>query len=444
MTRPLPQRPTVSITTERTAQGLVAGIDQRRIAQELRQIARIGALPGGGVSRLAYTPEEREAHSLVGRKLAELGLSVRVDAAGNTFGRRAGQEDRLPVIAFGSHIDSVYGGGNFDGVVGVVGALEVIRVFNEQGIETRHPLLVVVFAAEEGARFGAPHLGSRAMVGDLSLEEVRRLRDGEGVSLYEALKGAGFNPEDLSSAVWDRKGMAAVLELHIEQARVLQTLGKPIGIVEAVSGATRLRVHLQGRVDHSGATPMNLRRDALAAAAEVILNLERIAKEEAGRFTVATVGKLRVSPGVITVVPGEVEMDVDVRDIDGELKERTVALIETMIGEVCRRRDIRPTIEVLTDQRPAPMPIWTRETIRAVCRELELSYRVMPSGAGHDARVLCDIAPAGMILIPSKDGISHDPAEWSEISDIALGIQVLANTILRLDESLSQRGPGLA
>lgn len=402
-------------------------------------LAHIGASPGGGINRLAFTAEEREAHSYVAARMREAGLTVRGDAIGNTFGCRPGGREGLPAIVLGSHLDSIYEGGQFDGTVGVVGALEAVRALNEQNIATLHPIIAVAFAAEEGARFGASNLGSRALVGDLPQEELRRLHDGNGTSVAVAIQQLGFPLKEIPTCRWDSRQVGAFVELHIEQSAGLETLRKPVGIVDAIGAATRLRINLIGRPDHSGATSMSLRRDALAAAAEIVLNVERIARETAGRNTVATVGKLNVKPGVITVVPGEVEMDIDIRDIDADMKDIATSAMEAMVHEVARRRGIQERIELLTHQLPSTLAMWTREAIRGVCQEMGVDYRVLPSGAGHDARVMADLAPAAMILVRNKSGISHSPAEWVEMSDIVLGVQVLTNTVLKLDDALAQR-----
>jgi allantoate deiminase len=409
-----------------------------RLAADLQQLAALGATPDGGVTRLAYTPLERQAHDLVAQRMREAGLDVHVDPFGNTIGVRPGRRSDAPAIAAGSHLDSVPNGGQFDGTVGVLSALEVMRLLREQDIETAHPLWLVVFAAEEGARFGAPCLGSKAVAGLLTPADAARLRDAQGISLAEAMRSVGCRPELLGQPHWSTRDVAAFLEVHIEQARVLETEERPIGLVDGVAGNTRLRVTITGRTDHSGSTPMHLRRDALVAAAEIILGVEALACDPRRRSTVATVGRIEAEPNTLTTVPGRVVLGVDVRDVDSDRQRAVAWEVAQLAQRVGERRGMTVNIELITDSSPAVLPMWLRQHIAAVCRDLGIDFRVLNSGAGHDAAIVARVAPAAMIFIPSRDGASHSPLESSSLADIGRGVEVLYHTILRLDQVLTE------
>lgn len=409
-----------------------------RIADDLRAIGEIGAEPDGGVSRLAFTPLERQAHELVAGWLRELGLQVRVDAIGNTIAERRGRRPG-PAIGFGSHLDSVPHGGRFDGIVGVVGAVEVARLLAEHGVTTEHPLRLTIFAGEEGARFGEPCIGSKAIAGLWEGRDLSRIRDVEGVSLAAALDRLGFDPGRVGEARWSSQDVAAFFELHVEQGRVLEAEGRPIGLVDVVSGSTRLRLALHGRADHSGGTPMSLRSDALSAAAEVALAIESLATDARHRGTRATVGRLDVYPNSITTIPGRVTMVVDVRDVDSDRQRDAATEIVRRAGWICERRGVGLEAEVIADTSPAVLSMWLREISAAACKEQGLNYRVMTSGAGHDAAILARITPAAMVFVPSRDGLSHVPDEWTSAADVARGVEVLYHSLLRLDRFLTEQ-----
>jgi allantoate deiminase len=412
--------------------------DASRIADDLRQIGQIGALPGGGVTRPGYTPLERQAHELVGGWLRNLGLTVRVDAIGNTIAERAGRRPG-PFIGFGSHLDSVPHGGRFDGIVGVVGAVELLRLLHQAGQQTEHPLRVVLFACEEGARFGEACIGSKGIVGALDGRDLTRVRDQEGISLSQALEALGFDPGRLAEAHWPPGEVAAFLELHIEQARVLEAESRHVGLVDVVSGSTRLRLDVHGRADHSGGTPMGLRADAFAAAAEISLTAEGLANDPRHRGTRATIGRLNVFPNSITTVPGHVSMIVDVRDVDSDRQRTAASEIVQRAHWICERRGVQLEAEVIADTSPAVLSMWLRELTSSVCEELGLNYRVMSSGAGHDTAVLARLVPGAMVFVPSRDGLSHVPEEWTSAADVARGVDVLYQTVLRLDRFLADQ-----
>ncbi len=412
--------------------------DATRIGAMLAEIARIGPdAAGGGISRISFTKDERAAHDLVSGWLKALGFTIKVDAIGNTIAERPGTVPGAPAIGVGSHLDSVPHGGRFDGIVGVVGAVEMARLFVENGIATKHPLRIVIFAGEEGARFGEPCVGSKAVTGNLGNRDLALMKDASGISLADALRAIGFDPRTVPTARWKPAEWAAFLELHIEQARVLEMTETPIGLVDTVSGSTRLRVELTGRADHSGGTPMDVRADALAAAAEVVLAAESLAKDSRNRGARLTVGRLDVHPNSITTIPGRVRFTIDVRDVDSDRQRQLAVEIVRRTRVLADRRGIRVETELIADTSPVVLPIWIREQSSKVCEELGIKYRVMTSGAGHDAQVVNAIVPAGMVFVPSKDGLSHVPGEWTSASDVARGVEVLYTLANRLDGLLA-------
>ena len=410
--------------------------DPSRLANMLQRLSEIAGDGQAAVSRLAFTPAEREAHATVGRWMSAANLAVETDAFGNTYATRAGRRPDLAPIAFGSHLDSVPQGGRFDGTVGVVAGLEAIRLLDAAGVQTERPLRLIAFACEEGARFGEACLGSKAVVGLLQPNDLQRLRDAQGVTLATAMAELGMDARQLPSVRWGAGALAAFLELHIEQGRLLEADGKAVGLVEAVAGNTRLRITLRGRADHSGGTPMHLRRDALAAAAEIVLGVEGLANEPRRRTTVATVGRLEVSPNSITTVPARVTFYVDVRDVDGDRQRETAQEVLALAQQVAARRGVAVEAERVGDSSPVVLPLWLRQLTRDVCKRLDVPYRVLNSGAGHDAAILARALPAVMLFVPSHEGLSHCPEEWTSISDIAAGVRVLYHSILALDEAL--------
>ena len=411
--------------------------DQERIADMLRQIAEIGADPTAGISRVGFSKDERDAHELVGGWLRNLGLAISVDPIGNTMAVRRGAAENKPAIAFGSHLDSVVHGGKFDGIVGVVAMVEVMTLLAEGRAATEHPLKGMIFACEEGARFGEPCIGSKAIAGMLTEADLTRIRDAEGITLEQAMSGIGLNPLQLADVRWNRDDLAAFLEVHIEQGRILESESRPIGLVDVVSGSTRLRMTVAGRAGHTGGTPMQHRADALAAAAEITLTVEALANGPTYRGTRATVGVLDVYPNRITTIPGRVDMRLDVRDFDSDRLRRAAREIADRARIVADRRGVAIDAEVIADTSPVVLSMWLRQALSQVCGELGIDWRFMPSGAGHDAQIMASIAPAAIIFVPSKDGASHVPEEWTSVADIAKGADVLYQAILRIDDVLA-------
>jgi hydantoinase/carbamoylase family amidase len=405
-----------------------------RLMADLEAFSAIGGDGQGGVTRLAFTPADQSARRLFQDKLAAAGLRVRVDAIGNVFGRRGGRETALPPVLLGSHMDSAPNGGRFDGPLGVLSALEVVRMLDDARAETRRPVEVACFAAEESSRFGSGTLGSKAVVGKLKPDMLDRLRDPEGRTLAEVLQECGLLPDRLPEVRRRPGEYHAYLELHLEQGAVLEHAGIPIGLVTGIAAPTRFHVTYTGRADHSGATPMGLRRDALVAGAELVLSVRRIVLAQGSPTSVGTVGVLRVQPGAMNVIPGQASLGIDLRDIDADAKSRIAKKVQAAARRIARKWKLDVSVETLTDESPVPLSERVRQVSAAACQACGIPFQELPSGAGHDAMYIAEIAETGMIFVRCREGISHNPAEFVEPQDIAAGAAVLAETALRLAE----------
>lgn len=408
----------------------LAGINSERLWSRLSELSRIGKSEGGGgVTRLSFTQEERAAKDLVASYMREAGLEVREDATGNLTGRREGRDQDAPIVLAGSHVDSVRNGGDFDGPLGVLGAVEALQTMSERGLETERSVEVVAFTDEEGARFSSGMLGSRAFAGILRPEDLEP-EDRDGVSIAEAMRASGLDPERIGEAARAAGSVHSYVELHIEQGGLLESRALPVGIVTGIAGPVWLRLTFTGEAAHAGTTPMDLRRDALAAAAAVMGRIER----EAGRTgtSVGTVGQLDLSPGGINIVPGRVSFSVDLRDIDEGIRNDVEARIMHEAMLLCEKRGVSLGTKTLQRLPPAPCSKLVREAARAACEELGYEPFELVSGAGHDGMHLTELCPIGMIFVRSKGGISHNPAEYSSKEDCAAGANVLYRTLLGL------------
>ncbi len=405
-------------------------IDGERLWRRISDVGEIGKEDGGGVTRLSFTDEERTAKDRVASYMEEAGLSVYEDAVGNLFGRREGRNAEAPVVLIGSHVDSVYNGGKFDGPLGVLAGIEVLHAMEDRGLETDHPVEVVAFTDEEGVRFSFGMIGSRALAGKLAPEDLRNYEDGGGVSIASAMRAYGLDPERLEEAARPEGSLKAYVELHIEQGEVLENENLSAGIVTGIAGPLWLRFILEGEAGHAGATPMNLRRDALAAAAEIIGLIEAAAAHTP--TTVGTVGQLDLEPGGINIIPGRVRFSLDLRDIDEGVRDRVEGHILEGAEEACRRRGVGLEVETLQRLPPAPCSELVKGAVERACERLGIRPYALPSGAGHDGMQLTDLCPMGMIFVRSRRGISHNPDEWSSMEDCAVGADVLYWTVLDL------------
>lgn len=401
-----------------------------RLADDL-QVLEALTRPDRPYTRRAFSDEDRAARAWLAARMAEAGLAVTVDAAGNQIGRRPGARPG-PALVIGSHLDTVEAGGRFDGIAGVLAGLEVARCLEAAGHGLRHPLEVVNFTCEEPSEFGLSTIGSRAMSGRLDAATAARLRDRAGRTLADAIDSVGGRGAALDAARRPPGALAAYLELHIEQAASLDRAGVPLGIVTAIAAPSRERLAVRGRQDHAGGTPMADRRDALAAAADAVLLVERLARE-AGRGMVGTVGAIEARPNMVNIVPGEVDLLVDFRGLDEDAIRETLRRFEAGVAEIGARRGV--TIERTPLMRETPLVVEPRmvAAAEAAAAALGVPCRRLPSGASHDANHMARLCPIALLFIPCRDGRSHCPEEWAEVTHLATGARVLLELALRLD-----------
>ncbi len=400
-------------------------IPESRIADAMTALAAYGANAEGGISRTAGSDADIGARDLFASWMREAGMEVRIDWAGNLIGTLAGSESGLPPLVAGSHLDSVPGGGNFDGVVGSVSALECARVLAGEG-GLRHPFEVMVFFNEENGK-----TGSRALAGEVAAEEMDLEAYG-GFTLGEALARVGGNPGRITEAALPRGAFASYLELHIEQGPTLHDAGIPIGIVEGIVGIRRFLVTVSGFANHAGTTRMESRRDPMVTAGRFIAAVHDEALTREGRH-VATVGRLEAHPGAANVIPGEVELTLEIRDLSMDVIRQLADHFEGIGAELARRNGTSIRFDPYYLSRAAPCDPAIIDLLAEAAGDLGYPFRRMPSGAGHDAQSIARIAPVGMIFIPSRDGISHSPREFTEVAEIVAGARVLLEGIRRLD-----------
>jgi len=401
--------------------------DPERMEQRIKALSRFGANEDGGVDRVAFSEADLAGRAYIMEVMKQAGLSVRVDTAGNIIGRREGSKPELPPIMFGSHIDSVPGGGNYDGDVGVIGSIEVIELLEANGIRTQHPLEVVVFSDEEGGL-----TGSRAMTGRIG-DNTLSVMSHSGMTIGEGIRALGGDPSRLDLAKREPGEFKAFLELHIEQGAILDEEDIDIGVVEGIVGIRWWDVTVEGFANHAGTTPMNRRWDAMVSAAEYILAVNDVATSMPGT-QVATVGKIHAAPGAPNVIPGEVVLSLEIRDLSSAKMQRVFDEISAAAESIA---DARSTPihhkEIDVEAVPAPTDERLRRIIASSADKLGLSIKFMPSGAGHDAQDMALIAPIGMIFVPSVNGISHSPKEFTSAQDLTNGASVLLNTVLEID-----------
>lgn len=400
-------------------------LDGERLLADLDRLARIGAVPGGGVSRVAFSPADIEARDWLEGQLRELELEVRRDAAGNTVAHYHGRAPGLRPLALGSHTDTVPDGGRFDGALGVLAALACLRALCDEGLQLRHPVELIDFAAEE-ATLGAGTIGSRAMVGELDPDQLAAAAP-DGRSIADHLRDAGLDPARVAEAARPPGCLAAYLELHVEQGGTLERDGVAVGVVEGIVGIRRYAATFAGQANHAGTTPMAKRRDALVMAARFVLEL-REAAERAG--IVGTVGTMRLEPNASNVIPGRVELTAEIRGLDEPTLDRVDAELARLAGagggewrRVAAKRPVRSDPRLLS---------W----LEAACDDLGLSRRRLPSGAGHDAMSIAAIAPQAMLFVPSRGGVSHSPDEHTEPQACVDGARALLRGLLELDARL--------
>lgn len=403
-----------------------------RLANNLSTLADLTDPAQPGFTRRPFTEPYRQARRWLQREMEAVGLTVRLDAAGNLIGRRPGTKERPPIL-IGSHTDTVTEGGRFDGVIGVLGGLEIARCLDELDLRLRHPLEVVDFLGEEPTQFGVSTVGSRGMVGALHADLLEK-RDAKGHTLGEALAALGGRPTYLAAEARGPGDVAAYLELHIEQGPVLDQRRIPLAAVTGIVGIRRFHLEVVGEPNHAGTTPMALRRDALVAASRFVIDAEAVCRAEDN--AVGTVGHLNVHPNMANVVPGKVTLTVETRSIDTGTIDRIEEELRARAARIAGEGGISISMDLLTDAAPVRADPRLLEITTSACREIAPGSLVLPSGAGHDATQIATIAPIGMIFVPSRAGRSHCPEEYTEMAHVALGVQALARALLKTDEAL--------
>ena len=412
-------------------------VSKARLQENLNTLERFtdSSLP---YTRRAFSSYYYEARHWLYQQFQDAGLKTSVDPAGNLIGRLG--PSGVPSVCIGSHIDTVEAGGRFDGIVGVLAALEVARCLQDAGIELSCPLEIIDFVCEEPTIVNLSPLGSRIMSGDVTSEMVNIASTPFGESLPDAIKRLGGNPAKISEVKRDIGDILGYLELHIEQGPVLEKAGLGLGVVTVVAAPCRAAVSLVGVADHAGATSMLDRRDALAGAAELTLAVEKIVSSpDIVQESVGTVGSLKVSPNMVNIIPGRVDMTVEVRSTIPEALEWAREEIETTLNNLAARRGLEAKIEWLQIEEPVPVPLDMQNIIAQAANDVGVPKMSLASRASHDAAKLAPIAPVGMLFIPCMDGRSHCPEEWADINDIITGTKVLGQALLRLDEYLSTK-----
>jgi allantoate deiminase len=400
-------------------------LDPSRILQRCDALARHSELPEG-LTRVFLSPQARAAGELVLGWMREAGMQAGLDAIGNAVGRYEGERPGLPCLMLGSHLDTVRDAGKYDGMLGVISAIECVHRLNAERQRLPFAIEVVGFGDEEGVRFGTTLLGSRAIAGTLD-PQVLQAKDAQGVSIAQALRDFGLDPEKIHTVKKRREEVLAYVELHIEQGPVLEAEDLPVGVVTAINGFSRLRASLRGEAGHAGTVPMKLRRDALAAAAECVLAVERLAR--ARPDLVGTVGRLEARPGAINVIPGEVQFTVDVRAPDDAAREGAVAAVRSEIALISEKRKIDYEIETLQELASSACAPWLMAQLETAVRAEGLRVLRLPSGAGHDGMAMKAIADIAMLFVRCKRGVSHNPAEAISLEDAGTGAKVLSRFI---------------
>lgn len=404
-------------------------INSERVAELLKGLAKFGGNTDQGITRLAYSDLDKAAQLWLLKEIEYLNLDIYEDAVGNIFLRRPGLNPDLPPVATGSHLDTVIHGGAYDGMCGVVGAIEAINMLSDETL--LRSIEVIIFRAEESSRFGFATIGSKLMTGSANPDTFDKGGKKDDLKFSEALAKWGCNPKNYAKAIKQPGAYKSFTEIHIEQGKVLEELRTELGIVHNIAAPTRFKIHIKGMADHSGATPMGMRRDALVSAAKLILAIEDAAMEEKAYGTVGTVGVVDIDPGSINVVPGAVTLWVDVRGVLQESIQRCVAEIDQAANAVAVNDRVGVNIEILTADKPVALSAELARQSEEICKEKGFSFLHMNSGAGHDAMHMAKLCPTTMLFIPCKGGISHNPAEYAKNEDICRAIEVLAEILKR-------------
>lgn len=408
-------------------------VQLERIIKDMEYINSITATSGNGSTRFSYSAEDRKVRDYLIEIMECLGLDIKVDGVGNIRAKLYDQENKeFSSIMIGSHIDTVPNGGKFDGLTGVITALEVMRVLKENNIKSKRPIELVIFAEEEGSNFNITLLGSKMLTGDYTIEDLKRIKSDKGVSSYEVMKDFGLEVDNMPREVLQMDEVDSMIELHVEQGGVLDKQNIPIGIVEAIAGMKTLRVKVKGISNHAGSTPMNLRSDPMAASSELIIHIKNAACMKAFSTTVATVGKMQVIPNKTNVIPKEVEFFVDIRDVKKEGIEIVQNAILNKAKEVSAEHGVSIQIDEIGKSDVVHLSKRVIDVLEEVAKSNKIEYMKINSGAVHDSVMLTGITDVGMIFVPSIGGYSHCPEESTKYDDIKIGCELLLQAVVNL------------
>ena len=404
----------------------------KRVVSRLEEIYQCGKKEDGTFTRMAFSTEDVKGRKLFASWAQKLGMTCRIDEAGNLICRMAGQDDSLPAILMGSHLDTVPDGGKYDGVLGCVGGLEVCETFKEEGYVPKHPIEVIVFTDEEGFRFGKGLTGSSGICGqnpEVSDSEL----DIYGEERGKVMQSYGITSANMLKAAKDPESVHCFIELHVEQGARLYKTHTSVGVVSSIAGVNRYDVTVTGEANHAGSTAMADRKDALVAAAGFINNIPEVTTEYGNEFTVATVGTIKVTPHSVNVIPGTCTFSLEIRDQDDEVMSLIEQKLQASLGDICKKYGVSYTFVPTSFHEPAPMTAWVKDSVEQAVKELGIGYSVIPSGAFHDSLIMAGTFPTGMIFVPSEKGISHSRYEFTEDKDIEIGCNVLLKAVLNVD-----------
>ncbi len=407
----------------------ILNINRDRLQHDIETLANIGRDENYGLYRMAFSDGDIQGRAWFKQTVEQAGLDYYQDGAGNLHARFQ-WDDKRPSVMMGSHLDTVPAAGHLDGALGVVVALECVRCIKEQNLDIQYPLEAIAFTDEEG-RFGGM-FGSQAIAGMLTPEMIVNARDLNGIKLIDAMKDAGFDAMEALHAKRNPKSIHAFLELHIEQGPMLDDMGISIGNVDAIAGLFKWDVNLIGTPNHAGTTPMDMRKDAFMGLSEFSSQLQRILDENGSPRSVATIGRVEISPGAANVIPGKVEFSLEARDTNPDVLADLADAFRKSLSAIARKHELMFEFEVLSEITPVKSDAGIVETVENVCKSLKIPFLQMASGAAHDTQIMANITRAGMIFVPSKDGRSHSNAEWTDMDDIEKGANVALNTMYRI------------
>ncbi len=408
-------------------------VNGKRVVSRLEEIYQCGKKEDGTHTRMAFSEEDVKGRKLFTSWAENLGMACRIDEAGNLIARMEGQDNSLPAILMGSHLDTVPDGGKYDGVLGCIGGLEVCEILKEEGYIPKHPVELIVFTDEEGFRFGKGLTGSSAICGqdpDICDSEL----DIYGEERGKVMQSYGIKSADMLKAAKDPASVHCFVELHVEQGARLYRADTSVGVVSSIAGVSRYDITVTGEANHAGSTAMADRKDALVAASGFINKIPEVTAEYGNEFTVATVGTIKVTPHSVNVIPGTCTFSLEIRDQDAHIMSLVEQKLQETLGDICKKYGVSNTFVPTSFHDPAPMSDWVKENIENAVKELGIDYCVIPSGAFHDSLIMTSVFPTGMIFVPSENGISHSRHEYTEDKDIENGCNVLLKTILNVDK----------